>query len=335
MMRLPRHKRQPAVDVGCFTRVIETSGFTLDDAQLIAVSALTTPGVDVYLHGPPGRGKTWLLDILAQSSSGRHLRLHVHEFVRGLHEAITSSGSLNAALTTMLDGVTLLCFDELVVDDPADGIYVDALLRAALRRGTRVVITSNSAPGDLMPNPLFHHSFLSTIALVEKHCRVITLDGGPDHREATIHGSGFASGRWLSADGTRYHPQRPSSRRILYPTGHAITALAVGPGEVCFEFDSLCRTATGTSDYLSLAEQFGRWTLVGVPRLDTVDREACRRFAHVIDVLYDRDIPTTFLADADIATCVPADLPLDGLARLLSRLSTLQSPNRFAEPVRE
>ena len=57
-------------------------GRQLDRAQRSAMDALADPaGSNVYLWGPPGRGKSWLVDAhLASMSRKRVLRSHFHEF---------------------------------------------------------------------------------------------------------------------------------------------------------------------------------------------------------------------------------------------------------------
>src|SRR5690554_3340368 len=52
-----------------------------------------TPGV--YLHGPVGRGKTMLMDLLAASLSDAGVliwRIHFHRFMDQMHAALTERG---------------------------------------------------------------------------------------------------------------------------------------------------------------------------------------------------------------------------------------------------
>nr|WP_281250387.1 AFG1/ZapE family ATPase [Rhodococcus marinonascens] len=103
-----------------------------------------------------------------------------------------------------------------------------------------------------------------------------------------------------------------------------MTASAIRERTIWFDFSLLCGTPTAPSDYLELSARFPRWVIHGVPRLRETDAETVRRFANVVDVLYDRGIPLTAVAEA------PWEDVLVGLGntpdfdRLVSRLSTLR-----------
>jgi cell division protein ZapE len=103
-----------------------------------------------------------------------------------------------------------------------------------------------------------------------------------------------------------------------------VTASAVRDRTLWFEFAALCDTPTAPADYLDLSARFPCWVITGVPRLRDVGAETVRRFANVVDVLYDRGTALTVVADVpwdDLFAGLGDTLDVD---RLVSRLSTLR-----------
>lgn len=316
----------------------------LDAAQRGAIEHLTADdGRGIYLWGPVGRGKSWLMaTYFTALPTNRKLRLHFHEFFRDLHNAIRRHRSnLDAALDDLLGDTTVVCFDEFHVHDPADGVFVGRLLRALLDREVRLVLTSNHPPRDLMPNPLFHHAFVSTIDLIERSLRVVAVDGPTDYRTTSGHDARFAAGTWVTPgsddqlDRLGLTAPCPSEHRDLYPAGHSVRALRADPDCLWFDFTDLCGHTTAPVDYLALAAHYPRWVIGGVPDLRTSGREVAQRFANLVDVLYDRDVHTVFLAGIrrdEFTTDDP--LFLVEAARLISRLGQLRGLDAPVRPVK-
>ncbi|MDZ7930765.1 MAG: cell division protein ZapE [Rhodococcus sp. (in: high G+C Gram-positive bacteria)] len=276
--------------------------FTLHAAQAAAADALSTPSKKgVYLWGPVGRGKTWLLDAyFAGAASTAKKRVHFHAFFRDLHAAyFRHRFSIDAAIDDILSTddtglqAELLCFDEFHVHDIGDARLITRMLDALFARGVALVVTSNYAPDDLLPNPLFHPTFVPTIEKLKKNLDVVCVDGPVDYRAVGTSGSRFASGSW-------------SLERVS--DGHS--------------FAELCCAARSTGDYLQMFENATSLTVTEIPALASVDEFAAQRFANLVDVAYDRDVRVDFHA------LVPLDEFAVGCAgldtdRLVSRLSEL------------
>ncbi|WP_366929088.1 AFG1/ZapE family ATPase [Gordonia sp. (in: high G+C Gram-positive bacteria)] len=197
----------------------------------------------MYSCGPPGRGKTWLVDAYVRAvggCGGGVARWLLHEFFQDLHAAIGESGArggLAGAVTRVLAregaGASMVVLDEFTVHDPADGVFLDRVLRELDRRRVRVVVTSNRLPTELMPNPLFHGGFEPTIDLIERLFAVEMLDDGRDLRVGGSRSrivpvrSGFVAGRWTVACAElldlAYRDARRSGgvRRCVGPLGNA------------------------------------------------------------------------------------------------------------------
>ncbi|WP_415971332.1 cell division protein ZapE [Rhodococcus sp. 077-4] len=276
--------------------------FTLDDAQTAAADALSTPGsTGVYLWGPVGRGKTWLLDAyFAGVTTPAKKRVHFHTFFRDLHAAyFRHRFSIDAAIDDILSTdesglrAELLCFDEFHVHDIGDARLITRMLDALFARGVALVVTSNYAPDDLLPNPLFHATFVPTIEKLKQNLEVVCVDGPVDYRTVGGSGSRFASGTWTLERGSGGHT-----------------------------FTDLCCAARSTGDYLRMLEGVTSLTVTEVPALSTVDEFAAQRLANLVDILYDHDVRTDFRALVPLSEFAVGCASLD-TDRLVSRLSEL------------
>ncbi len=277
------------------------SSFVLDAAQAAAADALaTSDSRGVYLWGPAGRGKTWLLDRYVESITGvATKRVHFHSFFRDLHASYFRYGfSLKHALDELLGDIAVLCFDELHVHDIGDARLLARMLDELFARGVTLVSTSNYPPAGLLPNPLFHEAFLPTIALLESRMQVIAVDGPLDYRAEGIASTRFSTGTWSMADAS---------------SGWSFTELCVEP--------------RSTGDYLAMIDGIEFLTVRDIPALKDADDNAVQRFCNLIDVLYDADVPMHFHALVPLASFTAGCSGLD-LARIASRLSELAAESR-------
>ncbi|MEE2059552.1 cell division protein ZapE [Rhodococcus artemisiae] len=324
LRRTARTARPHGVGPEAFDSAAQKLGITLDAAQRQAALELATTEGGVYLWGPVGRGKSRLMSIYSDAlPTHRKRRVHFHEFFRSLHPAIRRHrNNLAAALDELLDGADVVCFDEFHVHDPADGKFLSRLLPALLSHGVTVVLTSNYPPRSLMPNPLFHDGFVPTIELIEQHLTVVALDGPVDYRTVSSHDTGFAAGSWIAPASAHPHPQSDEAVTIA-PAGHPIRLRRGAGGALWIGFSDLCVDTTAPSDYLALAEEFGHWVISEIPDLRAAGREPSQRFANVVDVLYDRDITTTFISAVPLSEFTDGALLPHDIERVMSRLATL------------
>lgn len=344
-----------------------SSGFELGPGQRVAAERLAGFGAavthrrrafqlaprrqegprSVYLHGPVGRGKTWLMDSFHDRLHVRKRRVHFHDFFRNLHRGAHASGAQGSAsaiqhsVDALLVDVDVLFFDEFHVHDVGDGMFIARLLRSAARQGVALVVTSNYAPDELLPNPLWHDHFLPTIRAIKTMMDIVEVPGPTDFRRFPAAGAqprtvlgNFSSGRIITP-GTDsqlgklglFRP--PAGKgRILTPTTQPIVVKNSDPDLLWVSFAALCEGLTSTADFLVLASGFATWVVDDVPSPDAAESSAAaawQRFSNAVDVLHDQDRRLFLIGegpldwdDTGAAGVQPADM-----ARIASRLSLL------------
>ncbi len=314
-------------------------GFALDadqEAALEVLAGLATGGAGgAYLWGPPGRGKTWLVDaVLRVAPTDDVLRLHAVELYARLHaatgqeQAVSTSGAWSRALRRVLSGVRLLVVDDLQLTDSDDAWIAEAVLGQV----PAVVVTSNTAVDHLHDSPL-HGAHAEGLRRVLRERAVDLPFRGPvDHRTAgpAADRPAFSSGAFLSpGSGLRLAdlglvPPTAADRTVLTVGGRPLPALQAGDDVVWLGFDALCRQPTGVGDHLELASRFRTWVVAGVPVLQDVPADPLARLLSVVDVAHDADVRLVLVARQPRAGTVPDDVDLPGWPRLVSRLRLLR-----------
>ena len=297
--------------VGAVEAYAAEAAFALTPGQRGALSVLANPGSrGTYLFGEVGRGKTWLADAWVRALGERATvrRLHAVEFFQGLNRGPV--GHVDETIDDLVRGADLVLLDEFHLHDPGDAMLAQRVLNRLWPTGVRLLLTSNYAPEQLLPNPSFHHLFEPSIAAIRERLDVVEVGGDTDLR--TLGGgasAGFASGTWSVEQAEPSDPADATDQAVQ------------------FTFAELCSTPRSASDLLDLARQHVAWRLVDVPRLVDTDPQSRQRFADLIDVLVDQDRrldvtsahrPDEVLDVADAEGEVPRDL-----ARTRSRLGLL------------
>lgn len=263
--------------------------------------------------------------------------MHFHAFFRDLHDAVRRNRSaghaFDAAVQDLLARCELVCLDELHVHDVGDAMLAARLLGRLFGQGTTLVCTSNYPPGDLLPNPLYHHLFEPTIDLLREHVSVLELAGPTDYRAVAageVADDGFRSGSWHWPSA----PWRPEPGGLPAPTPDEAVLLQVGFRTVralrvegalaWFSFADLCEATTSTVDFLALADRFPAWVLSEVPPLAARSPDAQQRFVNLVDVLHDRDVRLTLLCDVPPERLLAGHLRAPDVDRAASRLRLLR-----------
>lgn len=359
--------------LSAYQYALQERGFVADAAQERAMQALQQCHAalqegrrsirGVYLWGPVGRGKTWLMDQFYQSLDVPARRQHFHHFMGWVHQRsfqLTGTADpLQALARELSEEVRVLCFDELFVNDIGDAIILGRLFQVMFEQGVVMVCTSNQPPQQLYADGFNRERFLPAIAAIEQHMQVVAVDGDQDHR---LHPGAATQRYWVTPAG------EPSALGPVFAqltAGQAVSgaALSVGYREVqvvkaseqvlwC-RFADLCEQPFAAMDFMALCDRFSaillseipelsaqqrpgriaRGTEDGVERVEAGDRElpqlsvhddGVRRFIALVDECYDRKVPLYLEAQVPMEALYTEGYLEFPFRRTLSRLKEMQ-----------
>ena len=306
----------------------------------------------LYLWGPPGRGKSMMMDLFFRFvpiTSKR--RIHFHAFMSEVHHLIRKWRESDTATRKNIFGVhkgddpiapvarliakrsELLCFDEFQVTDIADAMILGRLFEALFARRVILVVTSNRAPDDLYKNGLNRDLFQPFIQMIKDRCTVFEVAGPKDFRLDRLRGNK-----------TYFFPSTSPEQvagfndlwsHMTHGMSEMEAVMTVNERKISFKravgpmlratFSELCGEANGPADYLAIAERFTTVFIEYVPLLSPANRNEARRFVTLIDALYEASAKTVILAEAEPAGLYPSGDGAFEFERTVSRLEEMRS----------
>jgi cell division protein ZapE len=311
---------------------------------LRAKASRTQPERGVYLWGPVGRGKTWLMDLFFRSLPFREARrTHFHRFMHDVHAGLRELTNLEDPLVHLAERIAedtrVLCLDEFAVTDIADAMILGGLLTGLAGCGVCLVATSNLRPGDLYKDGLQRQRFLPAIELIERCTEVVELEGRTDYRLRTL----TAAGTYLPAGA----PDTPRRMTQLFEAlggralpggglleieieGRTIPVVRRGDGVVWFEFAAVCGGPRSADDYIEIAREFASVIVAHVPVFDATREDEARRFIALVDEFYDRNVNLVLSAAAAPVELYRGERLTAEFQRTTSRLVEMQSAEYLA-----
>jgi cell division protein ZapE len=305
----------------------------------------------IYLWGGVGRGKSMLMDLFHQCLAiPEKRRAHFHAFMLEVHQQLRdarkseSGDPIPIVAAALAEGVRLLAFDEMVVNNAADAMIMSRLFTALIcDHGVTVVTTSNRAPSELYKDGLNRELFLPFIALIAQRLDVLALNGPVDYRLERL--GGMATWHTPIGDAATAQVREAFFRLTDYPpedAEHVPSAeLDVGGGRTLhvpkslkgvavFSFKRLCAEARGAADYLAIAQTFHTVIVVGIPQMGPESRNEAARFVTLIDALYEHKVKLLVAAATAPEALYPAGDGRFEFERTVSRLQEMQSADYLA-----
>ncbi|WP_248796536.1 cell division protein ZapE [Pseudomonas sp. MWU13-2105] len=358
--------------LSAYRAAVEQRGFLHDQAQWLAVQALQRchealhqgrVPKGVYLWGPVGRGKTWLMDQFQQTLRVPSRRQHFHHFMGWVHQrSFQLSGiadPLRALARELAAEIRVLCFDELFVSDIGDAIILGRLFQVMFDEGVVIVATSNQPPRKLYADGFNRERFLPAIAAIEQHMEVVDVDGGEDHR---LHPGAGVQRYWVDPEGRSaafaeafkaLSVGQPLSAEPVAMGYRTLPVVQASPSVLWCRYAELCEQPLAAMDFMALCDRYTAIFLSEVPNLSARQRpgriargtedaaqrvaagdrelpqlsvhdDSVRRFIALVDECYDRKVPLYIAAQVPLDELYTEGYLAFPFRRTLSRLREMQ-----------
>ncbi len=283
------------------------------------------PPRGMYIHGPVGVGKSFLMDLFYTSVSApdddscsdnnRHKRIqktkrrvHFHEFMLDVHRRIFEykqehprGDAIPVIAQQLAQEAQLLCFDEFQVTEIADAMILKRLFLLLLDSNVVMVATSNRSPDTLYEGGLNRSLFLPFIDMLKDTSDIISMESSHKdyRRENRADGQSYF---WSNTDvqgddNSNMQTQleaifggtasRTEAENIFVGFGRTIQVTRLNNRCAWFDFSELCDQPLGAADYISLCNRFPVIIIERVPQLDANHLNEARRFVTLIDACYE------------------------------------------------
>jgi len=312
-------------------------------SQLLhSVSAKNSTTRGLYLWGSVGTGKTYLMDLFFNHLPvTQKYRIHFHAFMqeihRQLHQLTGHKNPVEEIAHQLATKARVICLDEFLVHDVMDAMVLTNLFSALSKHGICLVITSNIAPGDLYKNGVQRDYFLPTIDFIKQSLCVMCLQSPHDYRLRTLAQASIChipinaqSDAALAACFQSLTAQSTTQSGLLSLNARTMMTLGYSAEVLWCDFHVLCVEARSNQDYLELARIYHTIVLRGIPQMDDTQRDAAKRFIHLIDTLYDHRVKFIWSAQTSVDLLYHGTLLQSEIKRAQSRLMEMQSMDYLA-----
>lgn len=297
----------------------------------------------IYLYGPVGRGKTYLMDLFFDCVEVSKKRMHFYELMNTVHAELKilqgERDPLKKVAMDLAKTSKLLCLDEFFVEDIADAMILGSLLSYLLEAGITLVTTSNIPPDQLYQDGLQRDRFAPAIALIQQNMHILSLDHPHDYRlekqwvEESFHPTLQDQLSYLQFHFGEQNGGGPLSHPSFKVNGHNMMATKRGATTLWLSFQELCEAARASQDYLKLAKTYKTILISDVPVLTENAEEAARRFIALVDTCYDQKVLLIIAAAAPLESLYQGKRLAFEFERTKSRLFEMSSWKSSAVPV--
>lgn len=270
------------------------------------------PSQGIYLSGPVGRGKSYLMNLFyAHQSQTNKARWHFTEFMQLVHHQLAyfsheqdkkkhqkgKGQPIQRVAHHMAHMYKLICLDEFQVTEIAEAMILYRLFEHFINEGIFFIVTSNCAPEDLYRGGLHYDRFQPFVQLIQSSWHHLLFDHeGEDYRRL--------ASQMVTTKTDENKRLEKIFEQYVQQEGLAIARFVIHEREIIFEratplslwasFSDLCEQPFGPAEYQAIAQKFRTVFVSDIPLLGADNRDAARRFITLVDCLYDENVRLFF-----------------------------------------
>ena len=266
----------------------------------------------IYVYGPVGTGKTFLLSLFLQYSKvGK--KIHFNNLMSRIHDNINSnenkSKKIELFIKKFCKDIKILFIDEVHIFNIVDALLIKKIFHILEENNIFVMTSSNFQPNDLYKNGLQRADFLPFIQHIKESYDVINIASETDYRRLTLNQSKtyftpinkdteeeFNSlfNRLVDINNLTTKKIEIKSREIHFAKCSANVAYCT--------FDFICNANLAHDDYANIAKEFKLIFIEKIPKMTNDYSDQCRRFISLIDMLYENKCSVVILAENPISS---------------------------------
>ena len=284
----------------------------------------------VYVFGPVGTGKTFLLNLFYQNTKVG-TKIHFNHLMNDVHNTINISQGRDKKLENYVKQlskkINVFFIDELHIFNIVDALIVKKLFILFDKYKIFVLVSSNFHPQNLYADGLQRSDFIPFIDLILNNFELIQLNNSKDYRRLALNQlktyftpinndtkEEFNKLFEKFVDRSLLDSQKvkTKSREIVFDNCSANVALC--------SFESLCAVNLAHEDYKNIASRFSLLFIENIPKFTDELADQCRRFISLIDMLYEQNCSAVLLAATPITSLCRINNLVKEFERTASRL---------------
>jgi cell division protein ZapE len=244
--------------------------------------------------------------VSVQSSRKRRVHFHifmleVHRWIHSRRRDVAKRDSLSDPIPVLAhelsSKIDLLCFDEFEINDVADALIMRRVFSSLLDYNVRIVMTSNWHPDELYVGGLQREMFIPFINYLKAQLEVVPLGNDIDYRllglrSKTLYFSPLNENTQIALEEAfcSLTGGADSITEEMIVEGRQLIIRRANQGIAWVTFNELCEEPVGVSDYLAIITRFHTLVMSSIPIMLPQHRNEARRFAILVDMLYDHNV---------------------------------------------